>query len=265
MLSIKNIPIEKLMPNEKQPRKEFENGINTIESLAFNIKEHGLLNPITVKEQSNGNYLIVAGERRYRACIYLGFKSIGCTIVDTDNVDVVAVAENLARKDFTEVEKAEAIAKIRTQYESNVALSKAIGISEGYIRKLLKVNDLSDETKQDIQDKKVTADSAVKNHKTEVKKEDIIPDEPEAKNLKFDNKPDPIDISDCIMEISVHMKNIAEKYNNVESLEIEEQESFYTEVDDIREKYQKLYIEVCRVSHYVQGLMGDYYRSTTNS
>lgn len=264
MLTIKNIPIEKLVPNAEQPRKEMENKFSTIESLALNIAEHGLLNPITVKELPSGNYLIVAGERRYRACVYLGFEKVGCTVIDTDKVDIVAVAENLARKDLTEVEKAEAIAKIRTQYETNVALAKDLGVSEGYIRKLIKVNNLSDKEKQDITDGKTTAHEAVKQQDTspkeKPKKEHDNPKEEsdEKPSIKTEDnefcipeKPDIKDVTKRILELAAKMEQLTERYNSIESTVYADKNQLDEDFKILMDKYQDVYNEICHAEYYV--------------
>ena len=161
-LSLKSIPIENLIPNQEQPRKEFEDNNLKLEDLALSIVEHGLLQPIIVKELSDDSYLIIDGERRYRACIFNNAQKVACIITDSDKSDMIALIGNMTRKDLTETEKAEALYKIRTQYElSNVALARELGISEGYVRKLLKVYDLPAEVKQDIADGKTTAHEAV--------------------------------------------------------------------------------------------------------
>lgn len=163
-LTIMSIPIEKLVPNIDKPRKELENDKVKLIDLALNIAENGLLQPIIVKEIEDGEYLIVKGERRYLACIYNNAEKMGCIVTDSDTPYIIGLIATMTRKDLKETEKAEALHKIRTQYEmSNIALAKNLGITEGYVRKLLKVHDLPDDVKQDINNGKTSAHEALKN------------------------------------------------------------------------------------------------------
>ena len=63
------ININKISPNENQPRNLFDS--NKMNELIQSIKEHGILQPITIREKADGNYEIIAGERRYRAAVHL--------------------------------------------------------------------------------------------------------------------------------------------------------------------------------------------------
>lgn len=184
-LNIQTVPIEQIHSNPVRFRKDLESNTTSLADLALNIAEHGLLQPIIVKKKEDGGYLIVKGERRYQACIYNGAEKIGCIIVNSNESEIVGLSATLARKDLKETEKAEALHTIRTQYGySNVALAKKLGISEGYVRKLLKIHDLPDDVKQDIQDGKTTAHEAVNKHKKSAKEQASTCDSPILLQLK---------------------------------------------------------------------------------
>ena len=93
------LEISKVFPNPNQPRKQFED----IEELAATIKEHGLLQPITVLKKDDG-YMIISGERRYKAHLYNEAKTIKAFILDTtdEKVEELTLIENIQRNDLTD-------------------------------------------------------------------------------------------------------------------------------------------------------------------
>ena len=94
--AIINIDIKKIYPNPEQPRKTFEN----IEDLALTIKYNGLINPITVVKSDEDSYMIVSGERRYRACLLNQQNFIKCSIVDIDELHSFLNTPITFRKNF---------------------------------------------------------------------------------------------------------------------------------------------------------------------
>lgn len=100
------IPLEKIKINKNQPRKEFSP--EKLESLAKSINRHGLLNPITVKELSQNEFEIIAGERRYRAAKLSGLNEIPSIVRNVDpKVQLeLALIENLQREDLNPIEEA---------------------------------------------------------------------------------------------------------------------------------------------------------------
>ena len=97
-LQIQNLPIGKIKPDPKQPRKTFDE--KQLVQLSESIKTYGVLQPITVR-QMNGHYVIVMGERRYRSSKLASKKTIPCIVKNYENNDVleVQIIENLQRKD----------------------------------------------------------------------------------------------------------------------------------------------------------------------
>lgn len=142
------VPINLLKTNPHQPRIEIDQ--SAIEDLANSIVENGLLQPITVLENADESYTIVFGHRRVAAYEYLNKKEIEANILTSlENKDLVIspIVENLQRKDMEPLETALALDKvlkmgiIKTQND----LSKAVGVSQGRISKLLSILKLSDE------------------------------------------------------------------------------------------------------------------------
>src|SRR4051794_27785415 len=102
--------LETIRLNPDQPRKTFDE--TTLAELASSIEQHGLLQPVTVKRVAGEDeYLLVAGERRYRAVQKLGRETIIAIITD-GNADELAVIENLQREDLRPLEQAEALARL---------------------------------------------------------------------------------------------------------------------------------------------------------
>ena len=110
------IPIEKIIPNPSQPRREFPQ--TELDSLSESIKENGLLQPISVRHLSGGKYELIAGERRLRACRIAGLRTVSSIIQDCDERQsaIFAILENLQRQDLQLFEEAEGIARLITQW-----------------------------------------------------------------------------------------------------------------------------------------------------
>ena len=100
------LPIYKVEPNKDQPRQDFDE--EELQSLADSIAEHGVIQPLTVRELSSGYYQIIAGERRWRAARLAGLKEIPAVIIEADDRKVMELAliENLQRQDLNPVEEA---------------------------------------------------------------------------------------------------------------------------------------------------------------
>ncbi len=128
------LEISKVYPNPDQPRKQF----NDIEELAATIKEHGLLQPITVLKKDDG-YMIIAGERRYKAHLHNEAKTIKAYIVDVseEQVEELTLIENIQRNDLTDFEIAKHICKLwdSGRYEKKSDLATKIGKSDSYVSK----------------------------------------------------------------------------------------------------------------------------------
>ncbi len=131
------LEIESIFPDPKQPRKDFDE--QSLHHLAQSIAEHGVLQPITVRKSDDG-YIIVMGERRFRASRLAGLTTIPAMVrnyVDTEVLEV-QIIENLQRKDVEPTEEAEAIQFLLGRYEPN-EIAKRLGRSENYIRQRIKL------------------------------------------------------------------------------------------------------------------------------
>jgi len=101
------LPISKVEANIDQPRKHFDEG--ALHELSESIREHGVIQPLTVRKLSSGYYQIIAGERRWRAARLAGLKEIPCRVMDADEQKrtEIALIENLQREDLNPLEEAE--------------------------------------------------------------------------------------------------------------------------------------------------------------
>lgn len=141
------IQIGLIYPNPDSFRKQLDDEpedtklTQTIDGLAQNIAEHGLIHPITVRKiPEQGTYQIVAGERRYLACKLLGHAEIECNVIEPTEEQrmFISLSENLQRKDLSEVEKAEALNRVRAETALSIReLGRRLRIDEKYIRDLL--------------------------------------------------------------------------------------------------------------------------------
>ncbi len=103
---VQTLPLREIEPDPNQPRKTFEE--DAMAELAASIAEHGLLQPIAVRPRPAGGYLIVAGERRWRACRAAGLAEVPVVIKDVSDEEAIelALVENLQREDLDPVEEA---------------------------------------------------------------------------------------------------------------------------------------------------------------
>lgn len=166
------LEISKVYPNPDQPRKQFDD----IEELAATIKEHGLLQPITVVKKDDG-YMIISGERRYKAHLYNQAKTIKAHIVDVSNeaVEELTLIENIQRNDLTDFETAKHIVKLweSGRYEKKSDLAKKIGKSESYISKAFSCLKLDSEILKDIEANKKDISVSVMDEISRVKDTEV--------------------------------------------------------------------------------------------
>ena len=138
--------LEVIRLNPDQPRKTFDE--ETIAELASSIEQHGLMQPITVKRLPEEDaYLLVAGERRYRAVQKLGRPTVTAIITD-GNPDELAVIENLQREDLRPVEQADALARLMEKHGwSQEQLGKVVGKARNTVNEILRLATLPEDIK----------------------------------------------------------------------------------------------------------------------
>ena len=111
MKNVEQIKVNKIIPNKSQPRLDFYE--ESLEGLAESIKENGLLQPISVR-RNGSKYEIIAGERRFRACLMLGYDTIDAIVYDKNDDESanLALIENIQREDLNSIEQALAMQKL---------------------------------------------------------------------------------------------------------------------------------------------------------
>lgn len=127
MTAVREIPLAQVFRNEEQPRQDFP--ADHINSLAASIRERGLLQPITVRQVGPERFEIVAGECRTRACQQLGMETIPAIVTKVDETerDLLAMIENLQRRDMNPIEEAKAYQRLLDKGWEVAALAKALG------------------------------------------------------------------------------------------------------------------------------------------
>lgn len=153
-MEITTIKLSQIRPDSLQPRKIFQDA--QIDDLAESIKKYGLLQPILVKKQDN-RYIIIAGERRYRACKKLGLEYVEVIIKDDENAMLISLIENIQRENLTALEEAVAIQNIKDKYKcTHEELSKLLGKTRVYITNKLRILNADEYTKKLLSDNNIT-------------------------------------------------------------------------------------------------------------
>jgi ParB family chromosome partitioning protein len=141
------LKLTQIVPNPDQPRKTFRE--ESLTELADSIQQHGLIQPITVKrrDEDDDTYLLVAGERRFRAFERLGRDTIPA-IITTGNAEEIALIENIQREDLNPLEEAEALERMMDRHRyTQDQLGQIIGKSQANISKALGILTLPDTIK----------------------------------------------------------------------------------------------------------------------
>lgn len=154
--SISEIELSKIQPNPDQPRSIFEE--ETLAELATSIRSLGVIQPITLKETGPDQYMIISGERRYRASLLAGLESIPAYIKTAADEHVVEMAliENIQREDLNSIEIALAYQKLLDSYNlTQEKLSERVGKKRTTIANYLRLLKLPAEIQMGLKDKKI--------------------------------------------------------------------------------------------------------------
>lgn len=156
----KEIDIGLIDRNPDQPRKKFDE--DALNELAVSIKSHGVIQPIIVKKV-NDRYIIIAGERRYRASRIAGIKTIPCIIKDYSEQEIseIAIIENLQREDLNAIESAKAIKNLIEQYHlTQEEVADKIGKSRPAVANTLRLLSLPEAIISLVETNKISAGHA---------------------------------------------------------------------------------------------------------
>lgn len=154
--SINEIDIDKISVNPNQPRRDFdEEGLN---ELADSIREIGIVQPITLRDNGDGTYLIIAGERRFRAAKIAGLTSIPAYIrtADDESIMEMALIENIQREDLNSMEISLAYQHLLEQYNlTQEDLSKRVGKKRTTVANYLRLLKLPAQVQVALQNKEI--------------------------------------------------------------------------------------------------------------
>ncbi|MBR2447636.1 MAG: ParB/RepB/Spo0J family partition protein [Clostridia bacterium] len=156
-----NVSLNDIEPNREQPRKDFDE--EALSELAESIAEHGLIQPIVVKPETNGRYSIIAGERRWRACRIAGLYEVPVVIKDADPQELMELAliENLQREDLNAVEEALGYSSLIDSFAlTQEQVAKRVGKSRAAVTNALRLLNLTDEELQALRMGAITAGHA---------------------------------------------------------------------------------------------------------
>jgi ParB family chromosome partitioning protein len=153
------IQIERLEANPEQPRQI----IGDLSDLTASIQEKGVLEPILVRHnRETDKFMIISGERRYRASLAAGLTEIPCIEKDVDDAEVaeIALIENLQRKDLTAFEEADGLQSLMDKFQyTHEQIAKRIGKARSSVTETLSLNAIPEEIKELCWQKQVVSKS----------------------------------------------------------------------------------------------------------
>ena len=153
--------LDKIAANPNQPRKNFDE--QALKELAESIKKHGVIMPIVVNDNGDGTYMIIAGERRFRACHLAGRETIPVVIRQYSEREIkeISLIENLQREDLNPIEAATAMKQLMTDYKlTQDELAERIGKSRPAIANTLRLLNLTPDVMSLVAEGKLSAGHA---------------------------------------------------------------------------------------------------------
>ncbi len=154
--SISEVELSKIVANPDQPRRNFNE--DALAELADSIREHGVISPITLRKNDDGTYMIIAGERRFRASKMAGLNSIPAYIRTAKDEQVMewALIENIQREDLDAIEIALAYQRLMDEYQlTQERMSERVGKKRATVANYLRLLKLPAEIQMGIKEKKI--------------------------------------------------------------------------------------------------------------
>ncbi len=156
-----HIPLTDITPNPDQPRKDFSH--NEMEQLVASIKQHGIMQPITVTEKDDGGYEIIAGERRFRASTIAELPTIPAIVrsaTDQEKLEL-GLIENIQRQDLNPIEEAFAYKRLADEFGlTQQNISDQVGKSRSLIANTIRLLDLPEPIQKGLIDGKLSVGKA---------------------------------------------------------------------------------------------------------
>ena len=138
------LPLQKVEPNPDQPRRRFDEA--ALQELADSVRQHGIIQPLTVRKLPSGFYQIIAGERRWRAARMAGLREVPVTVIEADDKKAMELAliENLQRADLDPIEEAQGYQQLMQEYGmTQSAVADRVGKSRPAVANALRLLALS--------------------------------------------------------------------------------------------------------------------------
>lgn len=154
--SINEVELAKIIANPNQPRRNFDK--EALQELADSIREHGVISPITLRKNEDGTYMIIAGERRFRAAKLAGLNTIPAYIRTAKDEQVMewALIENIQREDLDAIEIALAYQRLIDDYNlTQEKMSQRVGKKRATVANYLRLLKLPAEIQIGIKEKKI--------------------------------------------------------------------------------------------------------------
>lgn len=151
------LPIDQISPNTKQPRMVFDN--EGLEDLVASIKEHGVLQPLIVRKQGEGDYELIAGERRLRASKLAGLDTVPAIAREAGEQEKLelAIIENVQRRNLNSMEEARAYAQLKEEFDlTQDEVAKRVGKSRPQIANIIRLLDLEPEIQEALSNGKIS-------------------------------------------------------------------------------------------------------------
>lgn len=156
-----HIPLGNITPNPEQPRKHF--GHQELEELIASIKEHGVLQPVVVTEKANGEYELIAGERRFRASQMAGMPTVPAIVKEADDQEKLELAliENIQRQNLNPIEEAFSYKRLMNNFGlTQQEVAQKVGKSRPAVANTIRLLDLPEQIQQALVDGQLSTGKA---------------------------------------------------------------------------------------------------------
>ena len=158
---LKEIDIDRILPNSQQPRKNFDE--TALEELADSIREHGVVQPVVVRPLDDGFFQLIAGERRWRASQRAGLSRVPAVVRPAEDHDVLELAliENLQREDLNPMEEAQAYERLVVDFGmTQEEVARRVGKNRATVANMLRLLRLPPEVQQWLRENRLSTGHA---------------------------------------------------------------------------------------------------------
>jgi ParB family chromosome partitioning protein len=154
---VQKLAVEDLQANPNQPRQHFDK--QALEQLAESIKNHGVLQPLVVSPDKAGKYMIIAGERRWRASQIAGLKKVPAIVRTTKELEQleIAIVENVQRVDLSPLEQAVSIERLHQQFNMTYeSVAKRLGKATSTVNNIVRLLQLPEAAREALHEQKIS-------------------------------------------------------------------------------------------------------------